>query len=68
MNTYECECGKTFNWKIKYYRQCKYNHHKSKTHIKIVEEKRKKYEKDVKNAFSVLSNPLLNIKTPLSRE
>ena len=66
--TYECECGKTFNWKMKTFRQSKHNHHKSKTHIKLVEEKTKKYEKDVKNAFSVLSNPLLNIKMPPSRE
>ena len=65
---YKCECGKTFKWKKKGWRSSKWSHHKSQTHIKLVDEKRKKYEIDAPNAFSVLPNPLLNIKMPPSRE
>jgi len=59
--TYECECGKTFKWRLKNWRILKYQHHKTQTHIKKVENRKN-------NAGSVLPNPLLNIKMPPSRE
>lgn len=59
--TYECECGKTFKWRLKNWRIHKYTHHKTQTHIKKVENRKN-------NAGSVLPNPLLNIGKHLSRE
>lgn len=51
IRTYECECGKTFKWKSKYYWSNRSGHHKTQTHIKKLKIK----EKSIKKMLKMLS-------------